>query len=125
KAGNARRGDPRHRAAPAVTHDADLAGGLRRRDRGRDVLHRIVPVEALHHLAAGFDLGRAVARVVVALRAIEHRGRDHEVAVRGVAIRDRLDMAVHSEDFLDHDYGAAWLTRWFRPIRRKLVPVFG
>src|SRR5205814_6653084 len=45
------------------------------------------------------------------------------VAIGGVAVGDALDVAVDAEDFLDHDDGAARLTRGVGAVGVELVAI--
>jgi hypothetical protein len=58
-----------------------------------------------------------------AKRAVEHGGRDGEVAVPGVAVGHRLDVAVQAEDLLDHHDAAARLAGRLGAPGGEFVPV--
>jgi len=66
---------------------------------------------------------RRVADVEALLRAVEHRRRDRHVAVGGIAVGDVLDVAVHAEDLLDDDDGAARFPRRIGAVGVELVAV--
>src|SRR5438477_9606312 len=123
---DARRGQPRDRAAEAVADHPDLEAGLLRfLHRGAHVLDGVVDRQLPAHGAATLDVRLLVAGLEAALDAIEQRGRDGEVAFLGEAIGDALDVVVHAEDLLDHDQGAAGLAARRGFIGGELVSVLG
>ena len=52
------------------------------------------------------DLVGRIAGFEIAHEAVEHRGRDRDIAERGETIADRADVMVDAENLLHHDQAA-------------------
>src|SRR5712691_11039051 len=121
----ARRRHPRHRPAPAVADDADLARGFHVAPPRPGVQHHLVPLHLRDKGAAPFDIRRRVTDVEPALDPVEERRRHGEIAVRGVAVGDAPDVAVHPEDLLHHDQPSAGFSVGFGAVGGQFVAVGG
>src|SRR5277367_4487180 len=89
--GEVRRRAPDERAAHAEPGDADLAAFTRGRDRCGDVKHRLLAVELAGDLHALADAGLVVAELDALLDAVEHAGRDGEIARGRDTVGHRAD----------------------------------
>ena len=85
---------------------ADLACVSNRVARGGDVGERVVDAGFRLELASLGDVLGRVTQVDIRGVAIEQRRCDRHVAVRGVAVADAANVAVHPEDLLGDDDGA-------------------
>ena len=72
-------------------------------DRRRDVAQHRIPVDLAEEGAGALHLVRRIARLEVALMAIEQRRGDRDIAEIGKAVADRADVVVDPEDLLNHD----------------------
>src|SRR5579883_1151534 len=111
------------RPSPAVAHRGDAPGVLHDRDRGRQILQRLLGLELLNVAAGLIDLGRAVAEVDSTPYTVEERWRDGGVALRREAVGYRANVPVDAEDLLDHDDGALRTARRRSQIGLELVAV--
>jgi hypothetical protein len=117
--GKARRAHPRDVAAPAVADDADLARRRRRCPRRLDVGERVIERCLRLQRPPAFEVFGRVAQVDARLDAVEKRRRKREVPVRGIAVTDAADVAVHAEDLLHHDQRRAGALRLRAPCRDR------
>src|SRR5579863_2131333 len=116
-------------SAEAIADGRNLArhfGHRAQRLRGRaDIRRREVDIGLLQNLDALVAIRAVVAEFDARLRAPEDVGRERHVAVERVLIRDRADMAVHAEDFLNDDDGRPLAGFGQRQIARKVVVAGG
>ncbi len=111
------------RAAHAVPDDPDLAGALHRVDRGLGVAQHGAPVDARNEFARFLDFRRRVARFEIALVAVEHRGREGDIAVLGEAVAHAADVVVDAEYLLEHDEPALRPLVRIGPVSAEHEPV--
>src|SRR5690606_801403 len=97
----------------------DLLG--RRFDVGERLVERHLLAE---RPAAGHVVG-AVAELDATLDPVEQRRRDDDVALPGIIVAHRADVAVHPEDLLHDDQRAARLARRIGPVHAETMPVGG
>ena len=118
-----RRRHPREESAPAIADDADLACG-------RGGLHRRLDVE--QGGSGGDPRSSSPWPAVTMAGGYNPRSKfffppaknpkpDRDVAVCGVAVGHRPDMAVHAEDLLHHDNGAARIARGIGAVGVEFV----
>src|SRR5260370_40380105 len=67
--------------------------------------YRLVDIVIYHELDAMLATRAVIRQFDARLHAPEHVRGERDVAVLRVLIRDRADMAVHAEDFLNDDDG--------------------
>ena len=122
------RSTPGKQPAPAVAHDAHLAGMGHVVHASLNVLHHAGVRQRLdgtfERKALGHAFGR-VAQVHTRLGAVEGGRGDGQVTLRGVTVRHGADVLVHAKDFLQHDDCALGLARGFCHVGRKGVAVQG
>ena len=109
-------GDPasrrvRERAAPAIADDADRPGACHRLHRRLDVGERVVELGLGADVGALRDVVRRIGELDALADAIEKRGRDRKITLRGIAVGDALDVMVDAEYLLQHHHGALRLAR--------------
>src|SRR5262249_25617771 len=103
-------GEPRQRAAQAVTDHAHLEPlTLEGADGGADVLDHVHDVDLAADGAAAIDVLRGIAALEAVLGAIEDGGGQRHVPVGGEAVRHLLDVGVDAEDLLNDDDAGLWL----------------
>jgi hypothetical protein len=112
-------------APPTIPDDANTPGILDNGDRRPDILERVIDLQLLHVADRLLAILGPVAELDAATDPVEQRRGYRRVAFRREAIGDRANMAVDTENFLQHDDRAAWPGSGRREVGLKLMTVAG